>query len=123
MLQFSNSKKFVILLTVLLGFMFASPNVLPPSVLNEMPDWYPRDTINLGLDLQGGTYVLLEVDVTAVRAERINGLADEVRVILRNERIRFTGLQVSGDGWHRRGHVVGRDGCWRSSCSGDRDHG
>lgn len=97
MLQFSNSKKFVILITVLLGFMFASPNVLPPSVLDQMPDWYPRDTINLGLDLQGGSYVLLEVDVAAVRAERANGLEDEVRVILRGERIRFTNLQVSGE--------------------------
>lgn len=97
MLQFSNSKKFVILLTVLLGFMFASPNVLPTSFLNKMPDWYPRDTINLGLDLQGGTYVLLEVDVAAVRAERADALEDDVRRILRAERIRFTGLLITDE--------------------------
>ncbi|MEE8294570.1 MAG: protein translocase subunit SecD [Sphingomonadales bacterium] len=97
MLQFSKSKKFAIFLTVLLGFMFASPNVLPPSVLDDLPDWYPHDKISLGLDLQGGTYVLLEVDVAAVRTERANALADDVRRILRSERIRFTDLRVSED--------------------------
>ena len=56
---------------LLLGFLFAFPNFVPDRVRGVMPGWLPKSTINLGLDLQGGSYLLLEVDMPGVVKERM----------------------------------------------------
>jgi preprotein translocase subunit SecD len=61
-----------------------------------MPDWLPHEQINLGLDLQGGSHLLLEVDLGAVIEERLEALVDDVRSTLRAERIGYRGLGVRG---------------------------
>lgn len=53
--------------------------------------------VNLGLDLQGGSYLLLEVDMDAVVQERMDNLAETVRVGMRNNRIGISNLSVSSD--------------------------
>jgi preprotein translocase subunit SecD len=64
--------------------------------MERMPDWLPHEQINLGLDLQGGSHLLLEVDLAAVVEERLNSLVDDVRGTLRSERIGYRGLGVRG---------------------------
>ena len=54
---------------LLLGFLFAFPNFVPDRVRGAMPGWLPKTAINLGLDLQGGSYLLLEVDMPGVVKE------------------------------------------------------
>ncbi|MBV9556914.1 MAG: protein translocase subunit SecD, partial [Pseudolabrys sp.] len=51
----------------------------------------------LGLDLQGGSHILLEVDANAVRKEKLEALRDDVRRVLRDARIGYTGLAVRGN--------------------------
>jgi preprotein translocase subunit SecD len=51
----------------------------------------------LGLDLQGGSSLLLEVDTAAVRKERLQGLADDVLRVLRQNKIPFTGRAIRGN--------------------------
>ncbi|MGB2097670.1 MAG: protein translocase subunit SecD, partial [Candidatus Puniceispirillales bacterium] len=51
--------------------------------------------INLGLDLQGGSYLLLEVDMDSVVQERMDNLAENIRINLRNKRIGISNLSVS----------------------------
>ena len=63
--------------------------------MRRLPDWLPHDQINLGLDLQGGSHLLLEVDIRAVVEERLETLVDDIRSILR--RIGYRGLGVRGD--------------------------
>ena len=41
----------------------------------------------LGLDLQGGSHILLEVDTDAVRKEKVEALRDDVRRVLRENRL------------------------------------
>jgi preprotein translocase subunit SecD len=53
--------------------------------------------ITLGLDLQGGSHLLLEVDVKTVITERINNMIDSARTVLRTERIGYTNLGTQGD--------------------------
>jgi preprotein translocase subunit SecD len=65
--------------------------------MEQMPTWLPREQINLGLDLQGGSHLLLEVDLSAVIEERLEALVDDVRSTLRAERIGYRGLGVRGD--------------------------
>jgi preprotein translocase subunit SecD len=51
----------------------------------------------LGLDLQGGSHILLEVDTKAVRKEMLEALRDDMRRVLREARIGYTGLVVRGN--------------------------
>jgi protein-export membrane protein SecD len=98
MLYFGKFKIFGILCVCLLGLMFALPNALPPSVRDHMPAFLPQKGLNLGLDLQGGSYLLLEVDTDALKDERLIALLDDTRVKLRAENIVFSGLSVTKTG-------------------------
>ena len=97
MLHFPRWKVIMITLTCLLGFLFALPNFFSDEETQNFPSWLPSSKINLGLDLQGGTYMLLEVGVDQVIAERMEAVQDDVRQTLRKERIGYTGLRVVGD--------------------------
>ncbi|ALK09343.1 protein translocase subunit SecD [Blastochloris viridis] len=96
MLVFTRLKAIAILAVALVGCLLALPNALPTTVLQALPSWAQR-TMVLGLDLQGGSYILLEVDVPAVRKEQQEALRDDVRRILREARIGYTGLGIQGD--------------------------
>ncbi len=84
MMQLSRWKLIVVIATVLFGLLFALPNALPAKVREGLPGFMPKSTLNLGLDLQGGSYLLLEVDTTALQKEKLNNLTEEVRRILGN---------------------------------------
>ena len=70
MLFFSRSKIFMILGAVLLGLLLALPNALPEKTRASMPNAFSR-TINLGLDLQGGAHMLLEVDLSSILSQAL----------------------------------------------------
>ncbi|MCG8623414.1 MAG: protein translocase subunit SecD [Proteobacteria bacterium] len=57
-----------------------------------------RFGINLGLDLQGGSHLLLEVDVAQLVEERLDDLAESIRADLRNKRIAVRNLRVRDEG-------------------------
>src|SRR5579871_2898407 len=86
-----------VILILLIGALFATPNFLAEPVRNAMPGWLPKSTINLGLDLQGGSYLLLEVDMPGVVKERLETIRGDIRAALRKERINYTGLDQARD--------------------------
>ena len=98
MVYFAKWKVLLILAIVGFGLIFAIPNLFDEKTSNAFPEIFPRKQVNLGLDLQGGSHLLLEVKVSAVVKERINALADGVRIILRRERIRYKGLGARNSG-------------------------
>jgi preprotein translocase subunit SecD len=98
MLTLSRWKLLLVALAVILGALFALPNVIPAETRDRLPGFVPKQTLNLGLDLQGGSYLLLEVDTAALRRERLTNLVEDVRVNLRNEQIPFTDLGLANDG-------------------------
>ena len=97
MLRFPGWKIAVILGVCLLGVVLSLPNLFPREQMQRLPDWLPHEQINLGLDLQGGSHLLLEVDIRAVVQERLETLLDDIRSILRPARIGYRGLGVRGD--------------------------
>jgi preprotein translocase subunit SecD len=97
MLRFPTWKIVVVLGICLAGVAFSLPNLFPRAEMARMPDWLPHQQINLGLDLQGGSHLLLEVNLEAVIDERLNSLLDDVRATLRPERIGYRGLGIHGD--------------------------
>ncbi len=96
MLFFSRWKVLAILLTAGVVCLFAAGNFVPEGAFQKLPQWAQRHVV-LGLDLQGGSSILLEVDSNAVRKEKLEALRDDVRRVLREARIGYTGLVVRGD--------------------------
>jgi len=96
MLYFTKWKAAAIVLTALVVCLFAVPNFLPEKMVASWPKWAQRHVV-LGLDLQGGSHILLEVDTKAVRKEMLETLRDDVRRVLRDARIGYTGLAVRGN--------------------------
>ncbi|HTT48764.1 MAG TPA: protein translocase subunit SecD [Pseudolabrys sp.] len=96
MLYFTRWKAAGIILTAVFICLFAVPNFLPESMVQSWPKWAQRHVV-LGLDLQGGSHILLEVDTKAVRKEMLETLRDDMRRVLREARIGYTGLVVRGN--------------------------
>ncbi len=96
MLFFTRWKAAAIVLTALIVCLFALPNFFSENTLRRWPSFAQRHIV-LGLDLQGGSSLLLEVDTAAVRKEKLQGIADDVLRILRQARIPFTGRAIHGN--------------------------
>ena len=74
MLYFSRWKALATLLTALVVCLFAVPNFFSDATIKSLPTWAQRHVV-LGLDLQGGSHILLEVDANSVRKERPSSCA------------------------------------------------
>ena len=98
MLHFSNLKIIGIGLIVFLGFLFSSPNFMDERTRLSLPGFLPGGQLNLGLDLQGGSHLLLEVDTGVVQSERVEEIVSDVRQALRGRQIGYTGLGRLRDG-------------------------
>jgi preprotein translocase subunit SecD len=86
-----------ILLTTFVVCLFVVPNFLSEGVVQSWPKWAQRHIV-LGLDLQGGSHILLEVDTRAVRKEKLENLRDDVRRVVRENRLGSpAGVTVRGD--------------------------
>ena len=98
MLYFAPWKITLVIGVCLAGLVFAAPNLLSRDQADAIPTWLPHQQLNLGLDLQGGSHLLLEVEVSVVVKERLEALVDEARVALRGARIGYKGLGASATG-------------------------
>ena len=97
MLYFTRWKALAIIVTALVVCLCAIPNFFPEATVKTWPAWAQRRLV-LGLDLQGGSYLLLEVDANSVKKDRLEAVRDEARKVLREARIQFTGgITVRGD--------------------------
>src|SRR4051794_17949180 len=92
MMYFSRMKTTVILAVCLLGMLLGVPNLFPAPA-----SWMPWRAVHLGLDLRGGSYLLLEVDMKSVIKERLDGLTDGVRQALRGGKIFYQTLDAQPD--------------------------
>ncbi|GAB0152728.1 protein translocase subunit SecD [Marinobacterium sp. BA1] len=80
-------------LLILCGLLSAAPNILPPSASQSLPQWYTDNTLSLGLDLQGGSHLLLQADLSEVPDQaqlRQDVMAASLEVVRR--RLNETGL-------------------------------
>src|SRR5262252_7713124 len=97
MLFFTRWKAAAILVVALAVCLFALPNFFSENVIRHWPSWAQRHIV-LGLDLQGGSHLLLVVDSAAVRKEQLQAINDDVLRVLRQARIPFTGRAIRGNG-------------------------
>src|SRR5215217_7068269 len=96
MLRFSTSKIIATVGVILIGLLLAVPSLIGPenrkalqaSIPSWLPSWIvPTNAIVLGLDLQGGSHVLLEVDVQDLLRTQTVQMRDDVRRVLRDVRV------------------------------------
>lgn len=83
MLQFNKWQTASIISLVLFGVLFTIPNFFAKEQLAGLPSVMPKSQINLGLDLQGGSYLLLQVDTDEVIDNRMTGLRRELQQLMR----------------------------------------
>src|SRR5690606_19922320 len=84
-MQFSPLRTAIIVIVSVLGILFTIPSFLPKDVLSAWPGFLPRNTVVLGLDLQGGSHLLLQVNKESIITERIKSLRRDVRTTLANQ--------------------------------------
>jgi SecD/SecF fusion protein len=78
--------------------MSALPNVLPQHLAGALPDWYTGNTVRLGLDLRGGSHLLLEVDTSELAGDKTLQFAERVAVELETGRIAHRSPEPSESG-------------------------
>jgi preprotein translocase subunit SecD len=92
MLNFSKLKIFSILATCFLAIIFAAPSFIaqnPESlILQKLEKLLPDNKVNLGLDLRGGSQLMLEVDSNYYFKEQLTNLKEEIRSSFRDDSIR-----------------------------------
>lgn len=84
-MQFSPLRSAIIIIVAVLGILFTIPSFLPKDVLDNWPGFLPKQTVVLGLDLQGGSHLLLQVNRDSIVTERIKSLRRDVRSALAND--------------------------------------
>ena len=77
--------------------MFAIPNFFSKDQLNSFPSFIPKQQVNLGLDLQGGSHLLLEVDTVEIIKERLENLNSDVRRVLKKNNIQYSNFKNTDD--------------------------
>ena len=80
------------------GIIFALPNAVPLSARQQIPILNALNAMVLGLDLQGGSHLLLEVDRTDLENQLSKQLIGDIRQALREQKTKYSGLGRSADG-------------------------
>ncbi|QNP45217.1 protein translocase subunit SecD [Sphingomonas sediminicola] len=97
MLDFPRWKVWSISLVILVGILFAIPSMLPSDLKARYPKFLPSATINLGLDLAGGSQLLLEADQSDAAKQRLQGMEDQVTTELRRTpRVEIGDISTAG---------------------------
>lgn len=83
MLDFPRWRVWMLNTLIIFGVLFAIPSLLPAQMRDQLAQFVPTPTINLGLDLAGGSHILLEADTSQLTETRLEALEDGVRTAMR----------------------------------------
>lgn len=104
MLYMDRWKVIVTIVVCIWGVLYAAPNLMGKNTLawmqSNLPSFLPTQTVNLGLDLQGGSHLLLQVDLNTVIEEKMQTLMDQLRGDMRKAKVGYVDLALSADGLH-----------------------
>lgn len=97
MVHFEKWKQGLIVATIIAGFVLAAPNIWSKNLRETLAPYWPSKGVRLGLDLRGGSHLLLEVDIKAANKERLEELRSEIRSTLRKASIGYRNLRLQLD--------------------------
>ncbi|CAA9545681.1 MAG: Protein translocase subunit SecD [uncultured Sphingosinicella sp.] len=98
MLDFPRWKVWGVTLLCLLGIAFAVPSFFPASQVERWPGFIPSARINLGLDLAGGSHLLLEGDTSDIARQQLETMEELIRTELRRASPRIEIGEISTAG-------------------------
>ena len=87
-------KIFIVIILLFLGIIFAIPSLL---YKENTGSWYLDNRLNLGLDLQGGSYLLLEVQTDVLIKEEFENFSDTIRIISRENRVKINNIEKNDE--------------------------
>jgi len=99
-MYFSRWRITAVIAVCVLGMLIAVPNLMSRDTLAKLPGWVPTRQVNLGLDLRGGGYLLLQIDMDTLTKERLETAVDTARAALRTAKIPFVSAEVEGNAVH-----------------------
>ena len=88
-MYFSKLNSLLILFVSVIAILYALPNVITKFNFNEISTYLPGKKVNLGLDLKGGSYILLQAEMKTSEIEFLDNTANSIRNDLRKEKIRY----------------------------------
>ncbi len=86
MLNFSRLQVWLITAVCMFGVLLSIPSLLPPHVTENWPNW-AKPHVNMGLDLAGGSQLLLEADTSSLARQRLETIEDLMRTETRRVNI------------------------------------
>ena len=92
MLKISKWNITFVLMVLIIAIYYVIPNLYGKSEVTALPNFVSKKQVNLGLDLQGGSHLLLEVDTRTVLKEKSDDLVDDIRKSLRKSKIKYSNL-------------------------------
>jgi len=96
MLHVSWWKTALIWFVVLLSVLLAAPNLLGERALSSLPAWWAHRKIELGLDLRGGSHLLLKIERGDVEKDRLESIVGDIATRLRTVNVAYSGLTGTG---------------------------
>jgi preprotein translocase subunit SecD len=97
MLDFPRWKVWAVIVTIVVCIGLAIPSFIPENVRRTWPSWVPQPVVSLGLDLAGGSYLLLEADTKDVAASRLDAMREQVRSVMRRDpRVEIGDVSIQG---------------------------
>ena len=87
-------KSFTVISFVILGLVFSIPSIIYD---DETENWFLKNKINLGLDLQGGSYLLLEVQLDTLYKEELENFSDSIRLLSRDNLTKIINITMEAD--------------------------
>ncbi len=88
MLDFPRWKIWLVILSLFVGCAYAVPSFIPPATFEQLPGVF-RAKVNLGLDLAGGSYLLLEAETSDIAKQRVINMEEQIRTELRRRESRI----------------------------------
>ena len=92
MINYPIWKSFTVILLVIIGIIFAIPSIIYD---DESENWFLKNKINLGLDLQGGSYLLLEVQLEVLYKEELENFSDSIRILARDYSSKINNININ----------------------------
>lgn len=97
-------KRVLAITTILLSIAYTVPNFVSEETRTEwqetLPSWFPTKAMSLGLDLQGGSHLLLEADIASVVKQRLDDIVTTSKTELRKANIGYDAVTVVDNGVH-----------------------
>ncbi len=97
MLDFPRWKIWLVVATIVVGVLFSIPSFLSDATVRQLPS-FMQARVNLGLDLSGGSHILLEADPAEITRQRLESMEEQIRTELRRGDPRIAVGDISSRG-------------------------